>query len=82
MTTESSPSTATNPNPSSDGITTIDGRTFAIGMPVTTHPIRPLDKNERSRRGVIVRTGLWFWRAQIDGVPQTFWNFELEPVIG
>ncbi len=81
MTTASSRNTETNPSPSSDGSTTIDGRTFELGQLVTTHPVWLKDRTERPRRGPIVRTGPLFSRVQIDGVPQTFWNFELEAVL-
>ena len=53
---------------------------FELGQQVTTHPVWMKDKTERSRRGVIVRTGPMFSRVQIGGEVQTFCNAELEKV--
>jgi len=79
MTTESSPSTATDQSLGFGGIGRIENQ-----MPVTTHPLllkgRPC---EASKRGVVVKASFvpGMSRVQIGGEVQTFWNFELEPVI-
>lgn len=47
------------------------------GTEVTTHPV---DKRERSRRGVVAKPGVMLSKVQIGGELLTFWNFELEEV--
>lgn len=81
MTTESSPSTATNQSLGFGGIGRIE-----VGMRVTTHPLWFKGQPRvESKRGVVERAHFvpGMSRVRIPGMDklQTFWNFELEPVI-
>jgi len=55
------------------------------GMPVTTHPLWFKGQPRvESKRGVVVKPHFvpGMSRVQIGGDVHTFWNFELEPVLG